>query len=132
MMSPDSVIKQYEFETESWGRMLSYFLQENVLFKTRLAEIVNNLSTNQELADAEMFQEEFLSQDRIITYLYGELLKQTALFEKDFHKDSEIFREVTKNHKRMANDMKKAEQLFTQLKQRFEDYLNQWLKVSTI
>ena len=58
-MCREMIIKQYTYEAQSWRRMLIFFLQENVSFKTRLSEIVNYNLSPKDIEMAEMFQEEF-------------------------------------------------------------------------
>ena len=122
-MSQATVIQQYVYETESWGRHLAFFLQENISFKIRLTEILTNTSEPADLETAEKFQEQFLSQDRIIIFLKDELQQQTKLLERDLYEDGEIFKEVIKNQKKMRKDMKKIELLFANLKRDFSAYL---------
>lgn len=123
-MCHELVIKQYVYEAESWGRMLAFFLRENVSFKTRLAEIVNYNLNPDDLEIAEKFQEEFISQDRIISFLSDELHQQSKLLERDLYEDGELFKEVMRNQKKLRRDLKKAEQLFGKVKEDFDGYLN--------
>jgi hypothetical protein len=123
-MAQDAVIRQYVYEAESWGRFLAFFRQENVYFKTRLAETVNNSSDTDALDTAERFHEEFLSQDGMISFLSDELRKQTKLLERDLYEDGELFKEVIQNQKKLRKDIKKAEDLFAKVKNEFGEYLS--------
>ena len=123
-MCRELIIKQYMYEAQSWGRMLNFFLQENVSFKTRLAEIVNYNLDLEDIEMAEKFQEEFLAQDRTISFLLDELYHQSKLLERDKYEDSELFKEIIKNQKKIRKDIKNGEQLFIKMKEQFSEYLN--------
>ena len=123
-MCREMIIKQYTYEAQSWRRMLIFFLQENVSFKTRLSEIVNYNLSPKDIEMAEMFQEEFLSQDRTISFLLDELYHQSKLLEIDTYEDSELFKEIIKNQNKIRKDIKNGEQLFIKLKEQFCGYLN--------
>lgn len=120
-MYPDPLIRQYVYEQEGWKRLLAFFRQENVCFKTRLAEIVTDSTDSDILLAAEMFQEEFLSQDRVIRYLSEELELHKKLFERDLYE--EAFKKVSWNQKKLRTEFKKEEALFYKVKETFSAYL---------
>jgi hypothetical protein len=122
-MYPHPLIRQFIYEAESWKRLLAFLRQENVSFKTRLAEIVNDSTDNDLVAAAERFQDEFLSQDRMLLFLSEELAKQNKLLERELYEDGELFKEVNKNQKKLREDFKKAGELFAKVKEAFSDYL---------
>jgi hypothetical protein len=72
---------------------------------------------------AEKFQDEFLSQDRMILYLSEELTKQNKLLQRELYEDGELFKEADKSQKKLRQDFKKAEELFGKVKETFSDYL---------
>lgn len=120
---PETVIEQFIYESEEWGRLLAFLRQENVFYKSRLADVVNNSEDEDVLLSAEKFQEDFLSQDRMIDFLYSELSKQTNLLQKDIYVDGEIFRDVVQNQKKLRSDIQKAEAIFSKTKTEFAHYL---------
>lgn len=122
-MSRNSVIRQFRYEAESWTRLLEFFRQENVSFKTRLAEIVDASSSNRDLEIAERFQEEFLSQDNIISYLSGELQKQARLLSVEINGDGQLLHSILNEQAKLRKDIKKAQNLFVDVKEKFEQYL---------
>lgn len=120
---PETVIEQFIYESEEWGRLLAFLRQENVFYKSRLADVVNNSEDEDVLLSAEKFQEDFLSQDRMIDFLYSELSKQANLLQKDIYVDGEIFRDVVQNQKKLRSDIQKAEAIFSKTKTEFAHYL---------
>jgi hypothetical protein len=123
-MPHKSVILQYTFEVNAWKRLLAFFLVENIYFKTRLAELLNSKDDEDVIENGEKFQDEFLSQDRILSFLDSEVKRQTKLLERDLYEDGELFKGVVKNQKKLRKDIKSAEGLFTKLKETFSNYLS--------
>jgi len=122
-MYPETVIEQFIYESEEWARLLVFLKQENVFYKSRLAEVVGSTEDEDLLLAAEKFQEEFLSQDQVLDFLSSELRKQTKLLQKDIYVDGEIFREVIQNQKKLRSDIQKAEEIFSKTKAEFAHYL---------
>lgn len=121
-MLPNIVISQYVYETESWNRLLSYYILENISFKHRLAEIVEIRDDKETLETAEKFHDEFISQDRMISYLSKELHSQTKLLAHSKDTNGLYLKEIIKNHEKLSVDIKKAERLFALLKEEFGEY----------
>jgi hypothetical protein len=118
-MSHELLIKQYIYETEVWEREISYFLQENICFKARLAAILDAGSVDTSLDDAERFQDEFLDQDRVLFYLQEELKLHRKQLHGLHNKEEATFSEVEKDQKMIRREMLKEEELFKQLKEKF-------------
>ena len=122
-MPHPSIIRQYVYETDNWKRLLTFFIQENVSLKTRLAEVVDVILDNEDLAIVEKFQEKFLSQDRIISFLSDELQQQKKLLEKHMYESEELFEELVKHQEKLRKEIKKTEEIFSKMKEEFGDYL---------
>ena len=123
LMFPELVIQQYVYEAECWERLLNYILQENICFKNRLAEVAGGEIEAYVLLSAEKFQDEFLSQDRIISYLTDEVSLQRKLLAHAVGQDGLISIDMMMRHKRLRNDIYRAEQIFMKLKDEFLLYL---------
>jgi hypothetical protein len=122
-MFPELVIQQYVYEAECWDRLLNYILQENICFKNRLAEVAGSELDGNVLSSAEKFQDEFLSQDRIISYLTDEVSIQRSQLGHAIGQDGLISIDLMMHHKRLRNDIYRTEQLFMKLKDKFLLYL---------
>lgn len=119
----NQVIHQYQFEVESWRRLLTFQKEELVFFKNRLAEVINSSPESDELFVVEAFQEEFLSQEKVIAYLSGELKRQLKLIEKELYLDGAVFMQMQREQKELRREFCKAEDLFQGIKNRFVQYL---------
>lgn len=124
-MSHVPVIQQYSYEVSGWERMLAFFLVENIYFKTRLADVLNSADDEGLLMSGEQFQEEFLEQDKVLSFLTDEVKRQKKLVERDLYENGELFKELVKHQKRLRIDIRKEEILFTKIKNTFSDFLSE-------
>lgn len=119
------IVQQLTYEAETWVRLIGFIRDETTYFKMRLAEVVSANVDDKVVEQAEKFQEEFLAQDRIIIYLSDELKKQNKLLEKDMNADENILQEAIKNQNKLRREIKKAEGLFKELKDKFIGFLHE-------
>jgi uncharacterized membrane-anchored protein YjiN (DUF445 family) len=119
------IVQQLTYEVQTWVRLIGFIRDETTYFKMRLAEVVSANVDDKVVEQAEKFQEEFLAQDRIIIYLSDELKKQNKLLEKDMNADENILQEVIKNQNKLRREIKKAEGLFKELKDKFISFLHE-------
>lgn len=124
-MSHAPIIKQYSYDVNCWERSLAFFLIENIYFKERLSEILNTADDEELLLNCEQFQEQFLEQDRILSFLDTEVKRQKRSLGKMLYENDELFKEVVKQQKKLRNDMKKEEALFTKVKDSFSNFLSE-------
>jgi hypothetical protein len=65
--------KQLQFECNTWKRMLSFMMEENVYLKNRLSEILADAGTSERLVEIEDFQSRFLRSDELIRILRNDV-----------------------------------------------------------
>lgn len=118
-MLPDSVLQQYQYELESWSRLLYFILQENVYFKNRLSELLNGSSLDGDLAKMEAFNEDFLAQDKIVEFLQDEIKDQCLLVENKLAPLTTVISRQCS----LRLEFRKEEELFRTLKEEFTSYL---------
>ena len=121
------MLRQFVYESEEWGRLLAFLRQENVFYKSRLAEALNSVEDYEFVQEAEKFNEDFVSQDRIIDFLMEELRAHDKLLQKDWYADGEILKDVIRRQKKMRTDIEKAEEIFSGVKKNFAGFLNSLL-----
>lgn len=119
----NSILRQFMYESEEWGRLLAFMKQENVFYKSRLAEIVNETEDEETITKAENFNEDFLSQDRIIGFLSDEVKRQSKLLQKDLYLQGEILNDVIRHQKKLRSDIGKTEEIFSGIKRSFSGFL---------
>lgn len=126
-ISPESILNQFIYESEEWGRLLAFLKQENVFYKSRLAEIVSTTDDEDVITQAEKFNEDFLAQDRIIKFLTEELKNQNDLLQKDLYLDGQLVNDMMRHQKKLKTDVEKAEEIFSGAKKNFSGFLNSLL-----
>jgi hypothetical protein len=124
---PEPILHQFICESDEWARLLNFLKQENVFYKSRLAEVVNNVDDENIVAEAEKFNEDFLSQDRIIDFLTDELESHNKLLQQEWYLDDDLLKDVIRHQKKLRVDVEKAEELFSGTKKNFSGFLNSLL-----
>ena len=110
---------QYLQEYLAWMRMLEFYKEENIFFKTRLSEVVDHEADKDFLARAEQFQNQFIIKDDFIDELRHDI---NALQTGDRDSKAQAIKQETK-HNKLRNEMEYLEKSFTQLRSEFNKYL---------
>jgi hypothetical protein len=119
-----SKTKQFYYENLTWERLLEFFKQENAFLKTRLSEVVDQLTDKDFLELAEHFQNVFIIKDEFIDELRHdindhEILLKTVMSSPDKKADKKIL----KKQEKLRNEMETLERDFTKDKNQFNKYL---------
>jgi len=70
---PATFIRQFIYESESWKRLLFFYREENVYYRNRLSELLNDTVIGEILERAEYFQGHFVMSDETIYWLMNEI-----------------------------------------------------------
>ncbi|MEP6646757.1 MAG: hypothetical protein ABJC12_06690 [Saprospiraceae bacterium] len=76
---PQSLIHQIQHENDRWRTLIYYVMNENVLLKTRLAQVLLKQDDKKFLEKAEKFLTRFLDLDHEISHLRAHLAELTCL-----------------------------------------------------
>ena len=78
-------LRQLQFECDTWKRMLSFMVDENIHLKNRLSEILSDQQQNQLLNEIEDYQTRFLKIDELIRILRNDVaeLEQSIKEKQD-------------------------------------------------
>jgi len=117
------VIKQYEYESESWKRVLGFFQEECINFKKRLSEILKHEVSSDLLERAEYFQYKFITHDELIRLLYNDIVNQCKLLQKEILVDGERLDHLVKVQHKLRYEIKIEEKEFSKLREEFNGYL---------
>ena len=120
-------VKQLIHENETWKRLLSFMQSENVILKTRLAEITKDDSKNEMLEEAEYFQALFLFEDENISLIRQEVIEMEKWLQKEIFEEGELMRDVIKRQLKLRKVMEIAEEKLNKLKFQFNNYLSEKL-----
>ncbi len=115
-------LKQLRDESDAWKRALQFMQTENSHLKTRIADIVTQDISNEMLAEAENFQNRFITKDELI-----------ALARKDIRDfdtwlaltpaDNNFLCEALQKQKKLRTELETLEQRFNKLKFEFHQYI---------
>ena len=72
-------LKQLQYESETWNRMLVFMTDEVIRFKTKLSEVLRSGFDDSLLNELESFQTHFLEADEWIVLLRNELSELNML-----------------------------------------------------
>jgi hypothetical protein len=122
---PGLKLKQLEYETETWKRLLGFMSDENIRLKNRLSEILSNHFNGSLLEEMENFQSNFLKEDQRIGLLKNEVAELDKLLLRENFEDGNFIREADHKLKKLRNNIKHAEAQFTKLKMEFNNYLSE-------
>jgi hypothetical protein len=118
-------MQQFQYEAETWKRLLEFLQAENVFLKTRLAQITKNDIQNNLLEDAEYFQNYFIEEDDTLALLRRHVAAQDTLLKRELFEDGLIIKEVIKQQKKLRKEIEQSEQRFNKLKFEFNNFLSE-------
>ena len=121
---PDHKLRQLQYESDTWRRLLGFMIDENIHLKNRISAILKNGFQKDLLEGVEDFQTRFLKEDDLIVLLRNEVAELDKLLEREIFEDGKIIKEIDKRLKRLRNDIISAERQFSKLKLEFNNYLS--------
>jgi hypothetical protein len=93
-LKDSSTLNQFQFELQSWIRLIEFLNQETTYLKNRLSEVIDQIRDRENLALAEHFQNQFIVKDDIYDHIMHDLKKQSykwkeikSFSSKDLHED---------------------------------------------
>lgn len=128
MNDPGSKIEQFRYESDTWKRNLEFMIQENTHLKNRLADVLRSAATDEDLLDAaEQYQNSFIREDETIQLLRGDITGLDKLLAREVYEDGHLIRDVIRDQKKLAAEVKNAISEFNRLKFDFNNYLGEML-----
>ncbi len=126
------LIKQFEYENDSWMRSLEYMQMENVHLKNRLGQILKADIQNELLDLMEFYQNFFIREDEVIAMLRHDILlhdQRLKQFESEIN--TNIFK-IIKIQKKLRQDIEMEEIKFNKLKLEFNNHFTEKLAGDSI
>ncbi len=118
-------IIQFQYENDTWKRLLEFIQSENVFLKNRLAAIASNDIDSDMLEEAEYFQNKFVEEDEQIVLLRSKVAAHDKLLHRELFEDGSIVKEVLRQQKKIRKQVEEAEQRFNKLKFEFNNFLSE-------
>jgi hypothetical protein len=121
---PPLILKQLQYETDTWKRLLDFMMEENINLKIRLSEIIKDKFNKNALEDLEDFQSNFIKEDELISLLRNEVAELDKLFGTAKFDGGKISQEIEVKLERLRNNIIIAERQFGKLNLEFNNYLS--------
>jgi hypothetical protein len=122
-----SKIIQLQYEADTWMRTLQFMQMENSNLKSRLADIVKERLNKEILPRIESYQNHFIGEDEIISYLIFNVKNQKMLLTGKQSENWLLSEQIANNQKKIRSDVEKAEMTFCKVKSDFHNYLSEIL-----
>lgn len=122
---PDLKLKQLQYESDTWKRLLAFMMDENVHLKNRLSEVLKDGADNILLVEMENFQNIFVREDELVRLLRKDIAELDKLLVREVFEDGKIIKQVNKKIKMLRNNIIEVERKFGQLKSDFNSYLSE-------
>ncbi|MFN8248085.1 MAG: hypothetical protein U0T68_03935 [Ferruginibacter sp.] len=116
-------------ENLSWERTLDFCLQENAFMKTRLAEVLEDVSDKDMITMAEYFHNSFIHNDDSIKELKGDIVWEQRKMKEIIQDGKPEENSLVQRHRKLSNEMGNFDKNFTGLKAEFNRYLSSLLKL---
>ena len=115
---------QYIFETSSWVRLIDFLHQENSFLKTRLSEVMDEITNSKNLALAEHFQNQFIVKDDVYDHMKHDLQRHIEKWNQQTSTDeSNQVLSLKKIHSRLKEQIDYIERDHTILRKDYNTYL---------
>jgi Txe/YoeB family toxin of Txe-Axe toxin-antitoxin module len=118
-------LKQVQYESDTWKRLLVFLKEENVHLKNRLSDVLKNGFENNSLEDMEGFQTRFIKEDERLGLLWNEVVEVDQWLVREIVENGRVMKKVEKKIKKLRTKIMSAERQFRKLKQEFNNYLSE-------
>ena len=114
--------RQFQMEVESWKQLLNSRMEENVLLKNKISDILKNNYDQNSLEEIEDFQTQFIREDELIHSLRRDINDLDNLQPGNLFEDGKIGKSVDKKMEDLRKDIANSRIRFRILKSTFDDF----------
>ena len=122
---PELKLKQLQYESDSWKRLLVFMMDENIHLKYRISQVLKDKFDKNLLEEVESFQSNFLKEDDLIGLLRNDVAELDKLLVREIFEDGKIIKEIDGRLNKLRNNIITAERQFGKLKSEFNSYLSE-------
>ncbi|CAN5901248.1 hypothetical protein BH11BAC4_BH11BAC4_21240 [soil metagenome] len=119
----NSGVDQYLHENMTWQRALDFYLQENAYLKTRLSQVLDNITDSDFINKAEHYQNSFIHNDECIKDLQADVLLSQRIMNESLAGKNVDENKMIQKHRKLHNEIGYFEKNFTMLKNEFNQYV---------
>jgi hypothetical protein len=122
---PELKLKQLQYESETWKRLLGFMTDENIHLKNRLSQILKEKFNPELLEEVESFLNYFSKEDELIVLLRDDIAELDKLLDRELFEDGRIMNKVQNKMEKIRSNMNIAEKQFGALKAEFNTYFSE-------
>lgn len=122
---PELKLRQLQFESDTWKRLLGFIIDENIHLKNRLSEVLKNGFGGNLLEEIETFHNRFMKEDQRIGLLRNEIAELDKLLVREVFEDGRAIKDIDRRLKKFRNNITTTEEQFGKLKLEFNSYLTE-------
>jgi hypothetical protein len=119
---PEKGLKDFKIYIDTWKRLLNARMEENVLLKNTLSDILKYNYNQNSLEQIEEFQNKFISEDELIISLRKDVNDLDNLLSAKIFGDGKIEKSFNSKIENLQNDICKSANRFRILKSVFNDF----------
>ncbi|MEO8414231.1 MAG: hypothetical protein ABI472_11260 [Ginsengibacter sp.] len=116
-------LRQLQYESDTWKRLLGFMREENILLKNRLSEILKDRFDKNLLEEVEAFQSKFIKKDELLVLLRDDVAELDKLLVKDKVGELQNMKDIYNKLENLRNNIINTEMQFGNLKIAFNNYL---------
>ncbi|MDE3211683.1 MAG: hypothetical protein KGM98_00505 [Bacteroidota bacterium] len=120
---PELSIKKLQFETDSWKRRLGFMMDDNILFKNSISDLLKENFKQDLLGEVEEFHGRFLEADEWIGLLRNEIAELDDLLVREIFEDGKIAKELEIKFGEFRDNLLVVQKKLDVLKQDFQKFL---------
>ena len=115
-------LKEFQSKLESWNQLLNCRMEETILMKSLLSDILKNNFDQNSLEEIEEFQTKFISEDDLIHSLKKDIIDLYKLLSIGIFEDQQMQKLFDSKMKNLDNDIPNSTTSFRIVKAAFRDF----------
>ena len=119
---PEKNARQFQTEIETWKQSLNSRMEENVLLKNRLSDILKNNYDQNSLEEIEEFQTKFIREDELINSLRRDVSDLDNLLYTKMFEDGKMEKSFDTKMGKLGKDITNSITWFRILQSAFDDF----------
>lgn len=120
------LISQFLRENESWKRTLGFLIEEDIILKAGISDILKNMTKTDEgiLKRLEQFHNRLIKENDTVRLLRSGVADMEKELNRDFYFDTDITNSISRIQRILRKQMETVELEFLKLKFDFNEYID--------
>ena len=119
---PEKDLRQFKTEIEVWKQLLNSRMEENVLLKNAISDILKNNFNQNSLEEIEGFQTQFIKEDDLIHLLRSDISDIENVLYSKISENGKIEKSFDTKIENLRRDLTNSTISFRMLKSAFHDF----------